>query len=177
MAPRVAEVKGLDQYPERDWPTNIPLLYFAYHIMAGLGTIFAACDGALRLSPLARIALPHALDAVDPDARPSRSRTSPTPPAGLPRKWAASPGWSMDCCAPRTVIPRMYRPRTAYSRCSASWESTRCSRCSCCSSSCGTSMRVPAPRPRRMTTTSRPPSREEPPRPSLWRPSGLYSSH
>jgi cytochrome d ubiquinol oxidase subunit I len=37
-----AEVRGLDQFPESDWPTNIPLLYFAYHIMAGLGTLFVA---------------------------------------------------------------------------------------------------------------------------------------
>src|SRR5205807_7175427 len=25
-----------------DWPTNIPLLYYSYHIMAGLGTLFVA---------------------------------------------------------------------------------------------------------------------------------------
>ncbi len=37
-----AEVKGLNEFPREDWPTNIPLLYFAYHIMAGLGTIFIA---------------------------------------------------------------------------------------------------------------------------------------
>jgi cytochrome bd ubiquinol oxidase subunit I len=37
-----AEVAGLDRFPERDWPTNIPLLYFSYHVMAGLGTVFAA---------------------------------------------------------------------------------------------------------------------------------------
>src|SRR4051794_21085164 len=37
-----AEVKGLDQFPPGDWPTNIPLLYFAYHVMAGLGTLFVA---------------------------------------------------------------------------------------------------------------------------------------
>jgi len=35
-----AEVKGLDAYPKEDWPQNIPLLYFSYHIMVGLGTIF-----------------------------------------------------------------------------------------------------------------------------------------
>jgi cytochrome bd ubiquinol oxidase subunit I len=35
-----AEVRGLDQFPQQDWPTNIPLLYFAYHVMAGLGTLF-----------------------------------------------------------------------------------------------------------------------------------------
>jgi len=37
-----AEVKGLDQFPTDVWPTNIPLLYFAYHVMAGLGTLFVA---------------------------------------------------------------------------------------------------------------------------------------
>ncbi len=37
-----AEVKGLNEYPRDDWPTNIPLLYYSYHIMAGLGTIFVA---------------------------------------------------------------------------------------------------------------------------------------
>ena len=37
-----AEVKGLDQFPQQDWPTNIPLLYFSYHVMAGLGTLFVA---------------------------------------------------------------------------------------------------------------------------------------
>jgi cytochrome d ubiquinol oxidase subunit I len=35
-------VKGLDAYPKDDWPTNIPLLFFSYHVMAGLGTIFVA---------------------------------------------------------------------------------------------------------------------------------------
>jgi cytochrome d ubiquinol oxidase subunit I len=37
-----AEVAGLDRFPKQDWPTNIPLLYFSYHIMAGLGTLFVA---------------------------------------------------------------------------------------------------------------------------------------
>jgi cytochrome d ubiquinol oxidase subunit I len=37
-----AEVKGLDNFPESEWPNNIPLLYFSYHIMVGLGTIFMA---------------------------------------------------------------------------------------------------------------------------------------
>ncbi len=35
-----AEVKGLDAFPRDQWPDNIPLLYYAYHIMVGLGTIF-----------------------------------------------------------------------------------------------------------------------------------------
>jgi cytochrome d ubiquinol oxidase subunit I len=33
-----AEVKGLDQTPRDQWPTALPLLYYSYHIMAGLGT-------------------------------------------------------------------------------------------------------------------------------------------
>lgn len=37
-----AEVKGLNDYPKEDWPTNIPLLYYSFHIMVGLGTIFIA---------------------------------------------------------------------------------------------------------------------------------------
>ena len=37
-----AQVAGLDQFPKDTWPTDIPLLYFAYHIMAGLGTLFVA---------------------------------------------------------------------------------------------------------------------------------------
>jgi cytochrome bd ubiquinol oxidase subunit I len=37
-----AEVVGLDQFPRDQWPTALPLLYYAYHIMAGLGTYFVA---------------------------------------------------------------------------------------------------------------------------------------
>ena len=35
-----AEVIGLDRIPHDQWPTALPLLYYAYHIMAGLGTWF-----------------------------------------------------------------------------------------------------------------------------------------
>jgi cytochrome d ubiquinol oxidase subunit I len=37
-----AEVKGLEEFPRDEWPDNIPLLYYAYHIMVGLGTILLA---------------------------------------------------------------------------------------------------------------------------------------
>src|SRR5262245_46809449 len=33
-------VKGLNDFPEDKWPDNIELLYYSYHIMVGLGTIF-----------------------------------------------------------------------------------------------------------------------------------------
>jgi len=35
-----SEVKGLNAFPEKNWPQNIPLLYYSYHVMVGLGTIF-----------------------------------------------------------------------------------------------------------------------------------------
>lgn len=37
-----AEVRGLDAFPQDQWPDNIPLLYYSFHIMVGLGTIFIA---------------------------------------------------------------------------------------------------------------------------------------
>ena len=37
-----ARVEGLDNFPQELWPQNIPLLYYSYHIMVGLGTIFIA---------------------------------------------------------------------------------------------------------------------------------------
>jgi cytochrome d ubiquinol oxidase subunit I len=36
------EVRGLNAFPRENWPTDVPLLYYSYHIMVGLGTIFAA---------------------------------------------------------------------------------------------------------------------------------------
>jgi cytochrome d ubiquinol oxidase subunit I len=37
-----ANVKGLDSFPQDLWPENVALLYYSYHIMVGLGTIFIA---------------------------------------------------------------------------------------------------------------------------------------
>ncbi|MGH7193345.1 MAG: cytochrome ubiquinol oxidase subunit I, partial [Candidatus Saccharimonadales bacterium] len=37
-----AEVRGLDAFPPADRPDKIALLYYSYHIMVGLGTIFIA---------------------------------------------------------------------------------------------------------------------------------------
>src|SRR5215204_3427822 len=37
-----AEVKGLEGFPEKNWPDNVPLLYYSYHVMVGLGTVFIA---------------------------------------------------------------------------------------------------------------------------------------
>jgi cytochrome d ubiquinol oxidase subunit I len=35
-----SDVPGLGAFPEDTWPTNIELLYYAFHVMAGLGTLF-----------------------------------------------------------------------------------------------------------------------------------------
>lgn len=37
---RKAEVRGLDHVPRDQWPEPLPLLFYSYHIMAGLGTYF-----------------------------------------------------------------------------------------------------------------------------------------
>ncbi len=37
-----AHVHGLDAFPRDQWPDKIELLYFSYHVMVGLGTIFIA---------------------------------------------------------------------------------------------------------------------------------------
>jgi cytochrome d ubiquinol oxidase subunit I len=37
-----AEVQGLDHFPKDQWPSTLPLLFYSYHIMVGLGTWFGA---------------------------------------------------------------------------------------------------------------------------------------
>ena len=37
-----AEVQGLDHFPQDQWPSTLPLLFYSYHIMVGLGTWFVA---------------------------------------------------------------------------------------------------------------------------------------
>lgn len=37
-----AHVRGLDAFPHDQWPDRIELLYYSYHVMVGLGTIFIA---------------------------------------------------------------------------------------------------------------------------------------
>ena len=55
-------VRGLDQFPVRDWPDNIELLYYCFHIMAGLGTIFIALMAvAAILLGLGRLARTRAM--------------------------------------------------------------------------------------------------------------------
>jgi cytochrome d ubiquinol oxidase subunit I len=46
------DVPGLGAFPQDAWPTNIELLYYSFHVMAGLGTIFI---GLMALANLQRI--------------------------------------------------------------------------------------------------------------------------
>ncbi len=48
-----ANVRGLSDFDETLWPTQIELLYYAFHIMVGLGTLFIALM-ALAAGQLAR---------------------------------------------------------------------------------------------------------------------------
>jgi cytochrome d ubiquinol oxidase subunit I len=47
-----SNVRGLADFPEDQWPTNIELLYYAFHVMAGLGTIFIGLLGLANLQRL-----------------------------------------------------------------------------------------------------------------------------
>lgn len=44
-----SEIKGLRDFDRASWPDNVPLLYYAYHLMVGLGTIFIALMAACAL--------------------------------------------------------------------------------------------------------------------------------
>ncbi len=44
-----SNVKGLSEFPSDTWPPSIELLYYSFHIMVGLGTIFIAIMGLAAL--------------------------------------------------------------------------------------------------------------------------------
>jgi cytochrome d ubiquinol oxidase subunit I len=47
-----SDVRGLNDFPPEQWPTNIELLYYAFHVMAGLGTLFIALMALANLQRL-----------------------------------------------------------------------------------------------------------------------------
>ena len=73
------------------WPDKIPLLYYAYHIMVGLGTIFIALLGAGGLQAWRGWLYDIEAGALGADAA-RRFPISPRPPAGSPRRSAGSHG-------------------------------------------------------------------------------------
>ncbi len=51
-----ADVTGLNDIPVDQWPTNVELLYYAFHVMVGLGTLFIGVMGlAVLLSLFKRL--------------------------------------------------------------------------------------------------------------------------
>lgn len=48
------DVAGLGAFPESEWPDNIELLYYAFHVMAGLGTLMIALMGLALLALVTR---------------------------------------------------------------------------------------------------------------------------
>jgi cytochrome d ubiquinol oxidase subunit I len=69
-----ANVRGLNEFPEDTWPDNIELLYYAFHVMAGLGTLFILTMGVAALLEWRGL-----LDGGRADRRPS--------PAGRAMLW------------------------------------------------------------------------------------------
>jgi cytochrome bd ubiquinol oxidase subunit I len=44
-----SDVKGLEEFPQDQWPTELELVYYGFHIMVGLGTLFIALMGLSAL--------------------------------------------------------------------------------------------------------------------------------
>ena len=83
---------GLDPFPRIGLARHIPLLYYSYHIMVGLGTIFIAIIVVAALQLWRGTLYSVAADALDTDAGAAVSLTSPIRPVGSPPKSAASHG-------------------------------------------------------------------------------------
>lgn len=47
-----SDVKGLNEFPQDVWPDNIELLYYAFHVMAGLGTLLIVVMGMATILEL-----------------------------------------------------------------------------------------------------------------------------
>ena len=48
------DVRGLAAFPEDEWPQNIELLYYAFHLMAGIGTLMIGLMGLAMLERFRR---------------------------------------------------------------------------------------------------------------------------
>ncbi len=60
---------GWTLFRESEWPDKIPLLYFSYHVMVGLGTIFIAIMVVAALLLWRGTLFRFAMDALDFAAR------------------------------------------------------------------------------------------------------------
>ena len=71
-------MRGLGTFPQNEWPDKIALLYYSYHVMVGLGTIFIAVMVMAAFLYLAREIVHSEMDAVDIDDLRAASRISRT---------------------------------------------------------------------------------------------------
>ena len=77
-----AHVRGLDAWPKDQHPDNIPLLYYSFHMMVGLGTIFIGIMAFAAVWLWRGRLFQHELAVVDIDAQLSAAVSSRTPSAG-----------------------------------------------------------------------------------------------
>lgn len=89
-----AQIKGLNEFDEKDYPTNIPGLYYGYHIMVGLGTIFIALM-ALAAVQLWRKNYIRPNGCYGPLCLCCLFHISPILPVGTRQNWGANHGWSI----------------------------------------------------------------------------------
>ena len=61
-------VRGLNEFPQDTWPDNIELLYYAFHLMVMLGTIFIGLTAVATFQRLSRKAGDQPLAALAADA-------------------------------------------------------------------------------------------------------------
>ena len=122
LAPLGRDDHRAQRHPRGRWPDSVPLVYYAYHIMVGLGTILLLIAAARGLPALAREAVHVEGDAVGADARVPVHLHRQHRGLDDGRDRRASRGWSTGCCAPRTPPRRRSpsRPAPASSRCSGS---------------------------------------------------------
>ncbi len=111
------EVKGLKEFPRENWPTNIPLVFWSFRVMVGIGLLMIALGAGLTAAALARPVIRHAMVVAmgdcDGPVRVDRSHRG------------------LDCHRMRTAA--VYRLRTAAHRRQrvADWPAGCCSLAGC----------------------------------------------
>ena len=83
-------VHGLEEYPEETWPDNIELLYYSFHIMITLGTIFILLMAYADFRAFARPAEFEPMVALGADAGVSFSLHRQYPGMDDCRAWTAA---------------------------------------------------------------------------------------
>ena len=141
-----AEVRGLTSFPRDEWPDMVPLVYYAYHIMITLGSIFIAITFLAVFLLWRKRLFDKPLDAVDRNARDAVSLHRHDGRVGHGGTSAGSPGWSTACFAPPRDSRPWSRPATAGSRTSGSWVFIFCWASPTSSSCFGLLGRGPKPR-------------------------------